>query len=79
MGRSRYVVTEPDQPHFLTCTVGDWLPVFSRPELVEIVASQVALTPKDQRRVASFNLRFRLVRSSEAQKADAANEVVAGK
>jgi type IV pilus assembly protein PilN len=37
------------------------------------------LSPKDQRRVASFNLRFRLVRSSEAQKADAANEVVAGK
>lgn len=43
-------------------------PWFSKPELVEIVAANVALTPKDQRRVASFNLRFRLVRSSEAQK-----------
>lgn len=43
-------------------------PWFSKPELVEIVAANVALTPKDQRRVASFNLRFRLVRSAEAQR-----------
>lgn len=51
-------------------------PWFSKPELVEIVAANVALTPKDQRRVASFNLRFRLVRSSEAQKgSDAAAAV----
>ncbi|HQQ68889.1 MAG TPA: PilN domain-containing protein [Alicycliphilus sp.] len=55
-------------------------PWFSKPELVEIVAANVPLSPKDQRRVASFNLRFRLVRSSDAQKAaDAASEVVAGK
>ena len=38
-------------------------------ELVEIVATNVALTPRDQRRVASFNVRFRLMRTSEAQKA----------
>ena len=37
MGRSRYVITEPSQPHFLTCTVTEWLPLFSRPALVEIV------------------------------------------
>ena len=55
-------------------------PWFSKPELVEIVAANVALTPKDQRRVASFNLRFRLVRSSEAQKAaNAASGATAGK
>lgn len=55
-------------------------PWFSKPELVEIVAANVALTPKDQRRVASFNLRFRLVRSSDAQKAmDAASGATAGK
>jgi len=45
---------------------------------VEIVASNVALTPRDQRRVGAFNLRFQLVRSSEAQKAmDAASSAVA--
>jgi type IV pilus assembly protein PilN len=43
-----------------------WL---SRPELVEIVAGNVALTPKDQRRVANFRMNVKLVRASEAQKA----------
>jgi REP element-mobilizing transposase RayT len=37
MARSRYVITEPDKPHFLTCTVLEWLPVFSRPEAVDIL------------------------------------------
>lgn len=45
----------------------DNTPWFSKPELVEIVAANVALTPRDQRRVASFNLRFRLARSTGAQ------------
>ena len=43
-----------------------WL---SKPELVEIVANNVALTPRDQRRVSAFNLRFQLMRSSDVQKA----------
>ncbi|MDB5954483.1 PilN domain-containing protein [Ramlibacter sp.] len=46
-----------------------WL---SRPELVEIVAGNVALTPKDQRRVANFRMNVKLVRASEAQKAASA-------
>ncbi len=37
MSRSRYVITEPDRPHFLTCTVVEWLPIFTRPEAVAIV------------------------------------------
>lgn len=44
-------------------------PWLSRPDLVEIVASTVSLSPRDQRRVAKFNLRVRLMRSSEVQKA----------
>jgi len=50
-------------------------PWFSKPELTEIVATNLALTPKDQRRVASFNLRFRLMRTSEAQQASGAAAV----
>jgi type IV pilus assembly protein PilN len=46
-----------------------WL---TRPELVEIVAGNVALTPKDQRRVANFKLNVKLVRASEAEKAASA-------
>ncbi|WP_119964452.1 PilN domain-containing protein [Simplicispira lacusdiani] len=53
-------------------------PWLSKPELVEIVANNITLTQRDQRRVSAFNLRFQLVRSSEVQKAkDAAS--VAGK
>jgi len=47
-------------------------PWFSKPELTEIVATTLALSPRDQRRVASFNLRFRLMRTSEAQQAGSA-------
>lgn len=37
MARSRYVITEPNRPHFLTCTVVEWLPVFTRPQAVQIL------------------------------------------
>ena len=37
MGRSRYIILEPDKPHFLTCTVVEWLPVFTRPDAVQII------------------------------------------
>ncbi len=49
-------------------------PWFSKPELVEIVAGSVALTPRDQRRVANFTIRFKLMRASEVEKAAAASE-----
>lgn len=44
-------------------------PWFSKPDLIEIVAGAVALTPRDQRRVANFTMRVRLTRASEAEKA----------
>ena len=37
MGRSRYSFGEPNSPHFLTCTVVGWLPVFTRRETVSIL------------------------------------------
>ena len=43
-------------------------PWFSKPELIEIVAGTVALTPRDQRRVGNFRIRVRLMRASEAEK-----------
>jgi len=42
-----------------------WL---SRPELVEIVSGMVTVAPKDQRRVANFNIRVKMVRASEVEK-----------
>lgn len=45
---------------------------FTRPELVEIVAATVALTPRDQRRVANFSLKTQLRNPTDVQKAAAA-------
>ena len=44
----------------------------TRPELIEIVAGKVALTPKDERRVANFKMTVKLLRASDAQKAASA-------
>jgi hypothetical protein len=37
MRRSRHTITEPDQAHFITCTIVEWLPVFTRPETMQII------------------------------------------
>ena len=37
MSRSRYKIGENGYPYFLTCTVVGWLPVFTRPETVEVL------------------------------------------
>lgn len=44
-------------------------PWFAKPELLEIVSGTVALSPRDQKRVYNFNVRVKLVRASEAEKA----------
>jgi type IV pilus assembly protein PilN len=48
----------------------------SRPELIEIVAGTVSLTPKDSRRVYNFKMTVKLLRASEAQKAASAASAV---
>lgn len=40
----------------------DW---FTQPQLIEIVASSIKLSDRDQRRVANFNIRFKLLRASQ--------------
>lgn len=47
-------------------------PWITRPDLVEIVAGNVTIAPKDQRRVAVFKVRVKVLRASEAAKAAAA-------
>jgi REP element-mobilizing transposase RayT len=51
MGRSRYQFRYPDQPHFMTLTVLQWLPIFTRPATVEIVFSSLRHLKND-----GFNL-----------------------
>ena len=53
-------------------------PWFSKPELVEIVAGTVTLSPRDTKRVANFTMRVQLMRASEAEKAASAPPAAAG-
>jgi type IV pilus assembly protein PilN len=48
--------------------LGNNTPWFSKPELVEIVAGTVALSPREQKRVANFVIKVRLERASVAEK-----------
>jgi type IV pilus assembly protein PilN len=43
-------------------------PWFTKPELVEIVAASLSLSPRDQKRVANFTVRVKLVRATDAEK-----------
>ena len=38
MGRSRYRFGEAEFPHLLSCSVVGWLPVFTRPETVQVLS-----------------------------------------
>lgn len=44
-------------------------PWFAKPELVEIVAGSLTLSPRDVKRVSNFTMRVQLRRASEAEKA----------
>jgi len=37
MPRSRYRELDRRYPHFMTATINNWLPIFTRPETVNIV------------------------------------------
>jgi type IV pilus assembly protein PilN len=52
-------------------------PWLTKPELVEITASTVALSPRDQRRVSNFSMRVGLVRATDPKPASSAAAVSA--
>lgn len=41
MGISRYKIYEPTHPHFLTCTILHWLPIFTNQESVQIIINSL--------------------------------------
>ena len=47
-------------------------PWLTKPELVEITASTVTLSPRDQRRVSNFSMRVGLKRASDPKAASSA-------
>ena len=48
MGRSRYHVLG-NQPHFVTCTVVNWIPLFSKVELAQIILDSLGFLQNQQR------------------------------
>ncbi|MFV0679043.1 PilN domain-containing protein [Ottowia sp.] len=53
---------------------GEWV---NKPELIEIVAGSVALSPREQRRVYDFKVRVQLQRASDVASAAAAQQSAA--
>lgn len=55
MGRTRYKIHEPTHPHFVTCTILHWLPIFTRQESVQIVLECLKfLQVKDNLKVHAY-------------------------
>ncbi len=54
MGRSRYKITVPEAPHFITLTVLQWIPVFTRPETVNILLESLKFLSKDGLKVYAY-------------------------
>ena len=42
MGRNRYKIYELTHPHFVTCTVLHWLPLFTNPQSVQILLNSLS-------------------------------------
>jgi REP element-mobilizing transposase RayT len=49
MARSRYQVFETFSPHFLTCTVVNWFPLFNDPNLIDILYTSLHFMRKHNR------------------------------
>ena len=48
MRRSRYKIHEPTHPHFVTCTILNWLPIFTRKESVDILIQSLKHLQKEE-------------------------------
>ena len=48
MGRSRYKISESNRPYFLTNTIINWTPIFTRPESVQIILDSFSYMQKNE-------------------------------
>jgi putative transposase len=49
MGRSRYKVLQDHHTYFATCTVVNWLPLFSKPDLAQIILDSLQFLNETER------------------------------
>jgi REP element-mobilizing transposase RayT len=48
MTRTRYKIYNDEQPHFLTMTVMQWIPLFTNPEIVSIIFESLRFVQKER-------------------------------
>ena len=41
---TKYKIVEPESPHFITCTIVGWLPVFTRANYLEIITASLTFS-----------------------------------
>ena len=57
MAKSRYRILSPESPHFVTCTVVKWIPLFADPDIVDILLNTIRhLQAKNALRVHGYVL-----------------------
>jgi len=49
MSRTRYKIHDNAYPHFFTCTIVEWLPVFTRQESVQIILDSWSFLQREKR------------------------------
>ncbi|MBN2413242.1 transposase [candidate division KSB1 bacterium] len=49
MGRSRYKIYDNNYPYFVTCTVVNWLPIFSNPQIAQIILDSLLFLINNKR------------------------------
>lgn len=54
MGRNRYLITNPTAPHFLTLTVLHWIPIFTRPDTVNILLDSFRFLQKENLKIYAW-------------------------
>jgi len=56
MGRSRHKIYEPKHPHFVTCTILNWLPIFTRKENAETLLKQFQFYKKAHKKDRTYQI-----------------------
>ena len=49
MSRTRFKIYENNQPHFLTCTIVNWLPILGNPEVAKIILNSHKFLQENKR------------------------------
>ncbi len=79
MGRSRYKFVDVTLPHFMTCTVLHWIPVFTRRETVAILFDLLQFLMDEGLRVNAYvileNHLHLIAQSGQLDRANVSNYV----